>query len=102
MKQKLVIQCNCNLLYFKYSTVSVHKLSRVIFLDPVFVDFNYLLQGLLFGSTKKCILTAINARNSLRLAFGYLLFHRELTRRYKQTRGSQEPVIAHLDQSCFQ
>jgi len=41
---------NCNLLYFKYSTVSIHKLSRVIFLDPVFIDFNLLLLGLLFGS----------------------------------------------------
>jgi hypothetical protein len=36
---------NCNLLYFKYSTVSIHKLSRVIFLDPLFIDFILSLQG---------------------------------------------------------
>jgi hypothetical protein len=45
---------NCNLLY---STVSIHKLSRVIFLDPLFINFTLSLQGLLFGS----IPTAIHA-----------------------------------------
>jgi hypothetical protein len=39
---------NCNLLYSKYSTVSIHKLSRVIFLDPLFIQFTWSLQGLFY------------------------------------------------------
>jgi hypothetical protein len=53
----------------KYSTVSMHKLSRAIFVDPLLIKFTLSLQDLLFGS----IPNAIHARNSLRL--GYILFH---------------------------
>ena len=58
---------NCNLFYFKYSPISIHKLSELSFLTHYLLVLILLLQGLLFGSISNA--TAINARTYNVLVF---------------------------------
>ena len=46
-------------------------------------------------------LTSIQIKAIFYFHFDIFIFEIK-SRRGKKTRGSQEPVIAHLDQSCFQ